>query len=216
MSALAARGDLDGPRVVLLHGDLDADTYERAAHADVLPWDIETTGLDWRTARIATVQLQLGDVAYVVRLDTRAPVRLRALLEDPAVEQLIHHAMFDLRFMAHAWGARPRAIACTKIAAKLLAPSAPAEDHTLSSLVARHFGVVLDKRQRVSDWGTDALSPAQLAYAAEDVRYLLPLHRRLERELRGRGLLGLRDRCFAHLPTRVELELGGYPDVYEY
>jgi ribonuclease D len=216
MSALAARDDLHGQRVVLLNGDLDAHGFKRAARAGLLPWDIETTGLDWRTARIATVQLQVADVAYIVRLGEQVPARLKTLLEDPAVEQVIHHAMFDLRFMAHAWSARPASIACTKIASKLLSPHAPAKEHALSSLVSRWFGVDLDKRQRISDWDAESLSPAQLAYAADDVRYLLALHGRLEQALRVRGLVGLRDRCFEHLPTRVELELGGYPDVYEY
>lgn len=200
----------------MLDGDISEQALALAAREEALPWDIETTGLDWAAARIATVQVQIADVSYVVRIDERVPVRLRALLEDERVLKVMHHAMFDLRFMAHRWDARSRSVACTKIAAKLMSPAAPAEEHTLGSLVSRFFATRLDKRQQTSDWGAATLSPAQLTYAADDVRFLLPLHRRLERILWTSGLLDLRDRCFAHLATRVELEVGGYPDVYAY
>ncbi len=216
MSALATRGDGAAPDVVLLQNDLDERAYAHALREPALGWDVETTGLDWRSGRLATVQLQAGEVAYVVRIGKREPARLKALLEQPAITKVMHHAIFDLRFMVHAWDARPRAVACTKISSKLAAPDAPAAEHSLDSLVWRFFGVRLDKRQQTSDWAAPALRRAQVAYAAADVRHLLLLHRRLERILLEQSRLELRDGCYAHLPTRVALELGGFPDVYAY
>jgi ribonuclease D len=80
----------------------------------------------------------------------------------------------------------------------------------------RYFDVDLNKDQRVSDWMADELSEEQLRYAADDVRYLWPLYGELDKEVRRRGLVVLRDGCYAHLATHTELELRGYPDVFEY
>jgi ribonuclease D len=77
-------------------------------------------------------------------------------------------------------------------------------------------GIEISKDQRVSDWIGEHLSDEQLAYAANDVRYLLPLLESLERLARERGLTELLMKCFEHIPTRVELDVRGYPDIYEY
>jgi ribonuclease D len=199
----------------IFDGDLDQETLERALETRTVAWDTETTGLDWRTARIGTVQVQIGELSCVVLMSTRIPHRLKQLLETTTVRKVMHHAMFDLRFAASHWKANPRHIACTKIASKLLSPQAPAAEHSLAHLVSYYFGATLDKKQRLTDW-TKELTPSQLQYAIDDVRHLLPLHDRLAQELQERRLIGLRDRCYEHLPTRVELELRGYCDVYDY
>lgn len=212
----SAVADRDGAMTRVTDADLDDNMFERALRSLVVGWDIETTGLDWRKARIATVQVYVGDTTAVVRLNGRVPSRLKALLEDPTVMKIMHHAMFDLRFMAHHWDAAPRKVACTKIAAKLAHPGMQSEAHSLASLVLRYFGARLDKSQRITDWTAPNLDASQIAYAADDVRYLWRLFEQLDDELRQKGLLSLRDRCYAHLATRVELELRGYPDVFEY
>jgi ribonuclease D len=208
------RASGDGQTVDLLKGDLSAEAFEASLHVPVIAWDIETTGLDWRSDRIATVQLHVGDSTYVVQLSGKSPERLKALLEHDAPMKILHYAMFDLRFMAYHWDASPVSVACTKIASKLARPTAAAAEHSLAPLVERYFGVQLDKTLRTSDWTGAGLADNQLLYAADDVRFLWPLFAELECELRHQGLIELRDRCFAHLPARVALELGDYPDVF--
>ncbi|HUB75005.1 MAG TPA: ribonuclease D [Solirubrobacteraceae bacterium] len=195
--------------------DLDERGFEQAIEASTVALDIETTGLDWRRERICTVQMQVEDTTYVIRIGDKVPYRLRAIVEDAAIGKILHHAMFDLRFLAFHWGVTPAHVACTKIASKLAEPQAPCEAHSLAPLLQRHLGVHLDKSQRTSDW-TVELSAEQLRYAADDVRYLMPLYALLDGKLRSEGRVELRDRCYAHLPTRVELEVGGFPDVFAY
>lgn len=181
----------DGVRIE--QGDLPADlatAFEKVAR---IAWDVETTGLDWRQERLA------------------------ALLEDPAVEKVFHHAPFDLRFIVHGWNVQPASIRCTKLASKILAPSAPNETHSLQHLVARSLGVRLTKGPaRTSDWTADTLTAEQLEYAANDVLYLLPLLDALRADLEQAHHTRLYDDCCAFLPARVLLELGGYPDVFAY
>jgi ribonuclease D len=215
-SVLIERASGEEQVVDLLMGDLTAEAFEASLSARVVAWDIETSGLDWRSERIATVQLHVGDSTYVVQLNGTSPTRLKALLEHNGTMKILHHAMFDLRFMAHHWDASPASIVCTKIASKLARPAAEPKEHSLAPLVERYLGVHLDKSLQTSDWAAAGLADNQLLYAADDVRFLRPLYDELERELCRQGLIELRDQCFAHLPTRVALDLGGYPDVFAY
>jgi ribonuclease D len=200
--------------VVVLSGDLDERTFERLARSSVLAWDVETTGLDWRTDRLGTVQIRdRAGVALVQHLDQQ-PRLLRQLLEAPDVLKLLHHAMFDLRFMTAAWHATPVNVACTKVAAKLL--RVPHAAQSLAPLVERYLQVRLDKAQQTSHWLGSNLSEAQLQYAAGDVWYLEDLMTCLRRDLEAEGLWELAQACFAHLPTRVALEIKGFEDVFVY
>lgn len=60
------------------------------------------------------------------------------------------------------------------------------------------------------------LTAEQIQYGANDVRYLLAWEERLRRALTGTGRADIYERCCTSLPTRVELELGEYPDVFTY
>src|SRR5271169_6968767 len=116
--------------------------------------------------------MQVEDTTYVIRVNGSVPYHLRAIVEDASIRKILHHAMFDLRFLAHHWGVVPANIACTKIASKLAEPHAPCEEHSLAPLLRRYLGLELDKSQQTSGW-TGELSAEQVRYAADDVRYLL-------------------------------------------
>lgn len=198
--------------------DLPPDLAAAFGSVQRIAWDVETTGLDWRTERLATCQLFAEGVGTaVVRVSDRKPAHLMTLLTNPMIEKVFHHAPFDLRFMVHAWDARPSSIRCTKVASKLLSPNAPNEAHSLQQLAARHLSVSLTKGAvRTSDWTAAQLTAEQVDYAAADVVHLLALLDALVVDLERAGLTGIYADCCAFLPTRVTLELGGYPDVFAY
>lgn len=205
----------DSPVLVLR--DLDESLLTRLRGSRYVAWDIETSGLDWSTDRIGTCQLHADDVGtVVVKCDGSVPDLLASLLGDPEVVKVFHHAPFDLRFMSSQWKVTPASVVCTKIASKLLRPHVPREAHTLQNLLRGCLDVKISKAERTSDWLAPHLTAEQLTYAAGDVQHLIPLYRALRRELRAAGLAGLYDRCLAHLPTRVELDLGHFEDVYSY
>ena len=200
------------------YGDLPEELAGAFAGSRLVAWDIETSGLDWRTDRIGTCQLFAEDVGVVVvSVGDSRPARMLALLEDPGVEKVFHHAPFDLRFMVRAWEVRPSAIRCTKVASKLLDPRAPNDVHSLQNLALRYLGVSLTKGQvRTSDWTSRQLSPEQLAYAVGDVLHLPALLAVMSKALRATGRADLYDACCSFLPARVMLEVGDYPDVFAY
>jgi ribonuclease D len=200
--------------VVTLEGDLDEQTFRRLRAAPLLAWDIETTGLDWKLDEIRTVQMYDGGTVVLVTAPEKDPELLIRLVEDADVPKVMHHAMFDLRFMANAWKASAQNVACTKIAAKLL--KIEHSRQSLRPLVQAYLGVLLDKSEQLSDWSAAHLSTKQLAYVAGDVWYLSALMSALREELQERGRWDLAEECFAHLPVRVQLEVQGFDDVFVY
>jgi ribonuclease D len=215
MSAIEMiRQDLRPP--VLRDGDVGESTARGLTLSGRVAWDIETSGLDWDSDRIGTCQLYSDATGpIVVQINRQVPARLCELLRDPTVTKVFHHAPFDLRFMRAQWGVQATNVKCTKIASKVVSPELGAEEHSLQSLLHR-VGIEISKDQRISDWVGERLSDDQLTYAANDVRYLLPLLERLEQMARERGLTDLLTKCFEHIPARVELDVRGYRDIYEY
>jgi ribonuclease D len=206
------------PAIRVARGDLPDELASAFMTVRRIAWDVETSGLDWRRDRLGTCQLFEESVGVVVvSLSETKPTALLNLLEAADVEKIFHHAPFDLRFMVHSWDARPASIRCTKVASKVLEPSAPNEAHSLQQLISRHLGISLEKGEvRTSDWSGRKLTPEQLEYAAGDVRHLPALLDILQARLKAAGRAALYDACCAFLPARVTLELGEFPDVFAY
>lgn len=180
-------------------------------------WDIETSGLDWKNDQIATCQVHNGSVGtLIVQVDGTRPENLSALLEDPGVVKVFHHAPFDLRFMTHHWDVSPARVGCTKVASRLLNPAKAGSAYSLQSLLLEYLDVVISKEQRTSDWRASELSVAQIEYAARDVEYLLPLHATLMRLLGEMDRLEHYRKCCDFLPTHVLLQTLGWEDVFAY
>lgn len=195
----------------LLDGDLDDQAHNVLARSGEIALDIETTGLSPFSDSICLIQVTNGHRTYVVRPNNgRIPSRLLSIIEDSAVLKVFHYALFDLSFIAHAWPVRPTNCVCTKVSSKLLKITEPSLQHLLKIML----GIRIDKHEQMSEWNDLKLTEAQIRYSVTDVIHLIPLFSRLRALLEERGLRELADRCFSHIPTRVSLDLGGYPDVY--
>jgi ribonuclease D len=182
----------------------------------LVAWDIETSGLDWRTDEMATCQFFTpGQSPLIIQLTPNVPQQMRHLLADAKVKKVFHHALFDLRFMTSRWQVSPKNIACTKIASKLL-DKEDVESHSLKALLDKYLGIVIDKTEQTSNWFGPALSERQMQYAVSDVVYLPQLLQVLESQLREKGEIDLARACFQHIPVRTELDIIGYKDVFSY
>ena len=176
--------------------------------------DTETLGLDVKRDRLCVVQLSRGDgSAEVVQIapgQARAP-NLEKLLADANVVKLFHFGRFDMATLCHAFGVMAAPVYCTKIASKLARTYT--DRHGLKDLTKELIGVDLSKQQQSSDWGAQALSEAQLTYAASDVLHLHALRDRLDAMLAREKRDGLARAAFAYLPERVRLDLAGFADA---
>ena len=173
--------------------------------------------MEWRSARICTVQIATSEEIVVVQLrQGRIPDLLSRLLAAPDVEKVLHHAPFDLKFMASAWRVGPRRIACTKVLSKILDPTASQSEHSLKPLLEGYLGVRISKEEQQSDWAAEPLGSDQIAYAANDVRYLLALFDAMANRAQSLGVWELATASFDYLPARIALELRGSGDVFAY
>ena len=175
---------------IRLHrGDLpDLSRYQGGAVAI----DTETMGLDPHRDRLCVVQLSPGDgSADVVQIPpgaTAAP-NLDQAPGRPATSSrsFISPASISAS-LYQAFGVMPAPVYCTKIASRLARTYT--DKHGLKDLVRDVLGVDLSKQQQLSDWGADALTDAQVAYAASDVLHLHALKEQARRHAGARGARG--------------------------
>ena len=181
---------------------------------DIVAIDTETMGLVPARDRLCVVQLSAGDGdAHMVQIaqgQMEAP-NLCRMLTDPGVLKLFHYARFDVAALENAFGVQTSPVYCTKIASKLIRTYT--DRHGLKNLLQELLDVDISKQQQSSDWGAEALSEAQLDYAASDVLYLHRLREALNLRLEREGRMGLAQSCFDFLPTRARLDVAGWPDT---
>ena len=202
----------------IFDGDLDEAWTKRYLAEDSLAVDTEAMGLVHGRDRLCLVQITDGQdrVACIrIALGQHEAPRLKRLMESSAVEKVFHYARFDVAALASGLAIDVQPVFCTKIASRLARTYTPR--HGLKDLVQELVGVELDKSSQSSDWGrVEELSEAQLTYAANDVRYLLPARRRLEVMLRREGRWNLAQRCFQCVPVIAELDRLRFTQTFEH
>jgi len=187
------------------------DLPDLSRYTDSVAIDTETMGLHPHRDRLCVVQLSSGDgSADVVQIPkglTDAP-NLKALLGNPKLTKIFHFARFDVAALYNAFGVMAQPVYCTKIASRLARTYT--DRHGLKDLVREVLNIDLLKQQQSSDWGSQNLSEAQLAYAASDVLHLHALRERLDAMLAREGRIELARACFEFLPARARLDLQGW------
>ncbi len=198
--------------------DISADYLKRLTKAKELAIDTEAMGLIHGRDRLCLVQIcdeEDNVVCIRIRLGQTSAPKLQALLENPEIEKVFHFARFDVAALSAGLGIQVNPIFCTKIASKLGRTYSPR--HGLKEVVLELVGVELDKRAQSSDWGrVDELTEAQLAYAANDARYLLQAKHQLESMLQREGRWQLAQRCFSCIPVMSELDRLKFTQIFEH
>lgn len=181
--------------------DLYVDTPEAlaalTARLSGTPWiALDTEFLREKTYRARLCLLQLsapGIVACIDPLTLGDLTPLKQLLLDHGIVKVLHAARQDLEIMYQLWGSIPLPVFDTQIAASLLGP---ADQIGYGRLVAELLGIELDKGHARTDWSRRPLAPAQLHYAADDVRYLGEIYMTQRNALEARGRLAwFEDEC---------------------
>ena len=208
---------LDGFQV--FEQDISDTALAQYLEADAIAVDTETMGLIPQRDRLCLVQLcdPDGHVSAIrIGLGQTAAPNLKQLMETSTITKIFHFARFDLATLRHHLNIDTQPAFCTKLTSKLARTYTPR--HGLKDLVQELEGVELDKSAQSSDWGNVAsLSDEQLAYAANDVRYLIPMRQKLIAMLKREGRWDLAQDCLRCLPTMVTLDLMHYPSgVFEH
>ena len=198
--------------------DLDAEWTALYGRATALAVDTETMGLIHDRDRLCLVQIcDAEDNVACVRIhrgQCSAP-RLKSLLENDTIEKVFHFARFDVAAFAAGLDIFVAPIFCTKVASRLGRTYSPR--HGLKEVVMDLVGIELDKQAQSSDWGrVGELTEAQLAYASNDVRFLLPVRASLKAMLEREKRWDLAQRCFQCLPVMAELDRSHFSRIFEH
>ncbi|MBM0107924.1 ribonuclease D [Steroidobacter sp. S1-65] len=159
---------------------------ERLTDADFVALDTEFMRESTYFPKLCLVQV--ATPAHCVLIDPLAVPDLQPLwnfLNDRARTKVLHAARQDLEVLSVAMrGALNGPIFDTQIAAALLGQPAQIG---YGALVAARLGQQLEKGHTRTDWSRRPLSPEQLQYAEDDVRYLVPLYLNLRDALEEAG-----------------------------
>lgn len=175
-------------------------TEAAALHARLQPLTtqpaigLDTEFLRERTyyAQLCLLQLSGRDDAFCVdtlalasaqTLDAGTLAPLRQLMNDASVCKVLHAARQDLEVLAPSCGVIAN-VFDTQLAAALLG-FPPQVGY--AALVEALLQVKLHKTQTRTDWSRRPLSAAQIDYALDDVRHLLPLRELLLQRLQSLG-----------------------------
>ncbi len=153
--------------------------------AEVIAVDTEFIREKTYYAKLCLIQIASDSViACVDPLALNNLDELLAILYSPDKLKLFHAAWQDLEIFFDQWERIPTPVFDTQIAAALLGFS---DQIGYANLAEQLVGIQLDKTASRTDWAQRPLSPQQLAYAADDVIYLLQLYPIIQQRLTNLG-----------------------------
>jgi ribonuclease D len=157
------------------------DFCSRIRHS---PWlAVDTEFLREKTYYPQLCLIQVANDAAIACIDPLALDDINPLLDvfyDPGVTLVFHAARQDLELFYLLRDALPAPIFDTQVAVTVFGYG---EQIGYGNLVKQCLNVDLDKAHSRTDWTKRPLDPAQIDYAADDVRYLRDIYQQLQREL---------------------------------
>lgn len=169
-----------------------------------LALDTEFVGEDTFIPRLELIQVATAATAAVIDFPVvQATGSLDVFWElvcDPKIEKIVHAGRQDLDLFATHAGQIPKPFFDTQIAAAMVGYGAQV---AYANLVQRLHGTKLEKAHTFTNWSARPLSDDQIAYALEDVEFLLPIHTHLQDRLSSLGRLEWVSEEFARLESAV-------------
>ena len=169
-----------------------------------LALDTEFVGEDTFIPRLELIQVATATTAAVIDFPAvQASGSLDVFWElicDAKIEKIVHAGRQDLDLFATHAGQIPKPFFDTQIAAAMVGYGAQV---AYANLVQRLHGTKLAKAHTFTNWSARPLSDDQIAYALEDVEFLLSIHTHLQDRLSALGRLEWVGEEFARLETAV-------------
>ena len=169
----------------------------------VIGLDTEFIGEDSYDPKLEIIQIQTKEACAILdvpAIGSLAP--LASILCAPGIVKVLHAGRQDIELLNQHIGAMPQPLFDTQVASALVGYGAQIG---YAALVQRLTGTQLDKSHTLTNWSDRPLSQEQIAYAAEDVQHLLPLHAHLVKRLTTLGRLQwVEEECTRLLQTPSE------------
>ncbi len=149
--------------------------------------DLEADSMYHYREKVCLIQLAADHITAVVdplKIDDLS--LMKPLFSNRRIRKVFHGADYDVRSLYRDFQITIHNLFDTQLASRFLGYP----ETGLDALLQQIFSISLDKKFQRKDWSRRPLPEDMLAYAAEDVRYLITLARQLEAELKDKGRLG--------------------------
>jgi len=184
---------------------------QRLRQESLIALDTESNSMHAYTARVCLIQLSIRDQDYIIdplAIDDLRP--LGEVLAEPKIETVLHAAEYDLICLRRDYDFEVRGIFDTMLAARVLNQ----QNIGLADLLHEYFGVEVDKRHQLDDWGKRPLPEDSLHYAQMDTHFLPFLRDQLHTQLKALGRLDEAAEVFEDL-SRIDVRSNGFdPEGY--
>lgn len=175
------------PEQLVTHPAQLAACVEHLAQAPLIGFDTEFVGEDAYRPELCLVQVSSAEALYVIDPFSCGPLAaFWELLHDPNRVTVVHAGREDVRLCHFESGKPPANVFDVQIAAGLVGMTYPIG---YAGLVHDLLRQRMQKGETLTDWRKRPLTPAQVRYAYDDVRYLLPAHKKLTDRLAKRKRL---------------------------
>ncbi len=177
-----------------------ADCLDYLETVSVLGFDTEFIGEDSYRPELCLVQVATAERLFLLDPFGCGPLdEFWDLLLDPDRTAIVHAGREEVRMCWFGSGRPPAKLFDVQIAAGLVGKSYPMG---YAGLVQEILGARTGKGETLTDWRRRPLSKAQIRYAFDDVRYLLPIWERLRARLEDLDRLSWADEEFAAFVRR--------------
>jgi ribonuclease D len=151
---------------------------------DTIGVDLESDSLFHYREKICL--LQISTISKNLLIDTLAVKDISPLapiFSNRSIRKILHGSDYDVRSLYRDYRIEISSLFDTQVAARLLGSN----ETGLASLLKMHFDIDLEKKYQKRDWSKRPLPEEMLNYGVYDTFYLIPLSRKLEKDLADKG-----------------------------
>jgi ribonuclease D len=175
------------PEYILVEQDADLRGLMSELQGEaVIGVDLEADSMFHYQEKVCLIQIATKRLNLLIDpLSMKDLSPLAPVFADRRVRKVFHGADYDIRSLYRDFGIEVHSLFDTQIAARFLG----SREISLASLLQENFHISSDKKFQKKDWSQRPLPAPMMAYAVQDICYLLPLAHILEKKLKEKRLL---------------------------
>jgi ribonuclease D len=169
---------------------------ERLTKQDIIGVDLEADSMYHFREKVCLIQIATQRTTTVIDpLQIKSLSVLKPVFKRADILKVFHGADYDIRSLYRDFKISINNLFDTELACRFLG----FKETGLEAVLKKRYNVHLDKKYQRKDWSKRPLPQEMIAYAAKDVRYLIPLAKNLHQELKTKGRLSWVEEECRHL-----------------
>ena len=158
--------------------------------------DLEADSMYHFREKVCLIQIATRRTTAVIDpLQIQNLAVLKSVFKRDDILKVFHGADYDIRSLYRDFKISINNLFDTELACRFLG----FKETGLEAVLKTRYNVRLDKKYQRKDWSKRPLPQEMIAYAAKDVRYLIPLAKSLHQELKNKGRLSWVEEECRHL-----------------